>query len=73
MKSGQDKPQLTHVTFPNSHMTIYDYKALPNSVKCVVAVMHTNQHYAVMEITIAPKPSRSLMDYINLSLIGKTP
>ncbi len=27
MKSGQDAPQLTHVTFPNSHMTIKDYKA----------------------------------------------
>ncbi len=38
--------------FQNSHMTIKDYKALPSSVKCIVAVMHTNQHYAVMEITI---------------------
>jgi hypothetical protein len=52
MKSGQDVQQLTHVTYPNSHMTINDYKALPSSVKCIVAVMHTNQHYAVMEITI---------------------
>jgi hypothetical protein len=52
MESGQDVPQLTHVTFPNSHMIINNYKALPSSVKCVVAVMHTRLHYAVMEITI---------------------
>jgi hypothetical protein len=52
MKSGQDVPQLTHVTFPNSHMTINDYKALPSSVKNIVAVMHTKEYYAVMEITI---------------------
>jgi hypothetical protein len=52
MESGRDVPQLTHVTFPNSHMTINDYKALPSSVKCVVAVMHTRLHYAVVEITI---------------------
>ncbi len=52
MESGQDVPQLTHVTFPNSHMTINNYKALPSSVKCVVAMMHTRLHYVVIEITI---------------------
>jgi hypothetical protein len=36
IESGQDVPQLTHVTCPNSHMTINDYKALPSSVKRVV-------------------------------------
>ncbi len=45
MESGQDVPQLTHVTYPNSHMTIYDYKALPSSAKRIVAVMHTKLHY----------------------------
>jgi hypothetical protein len=55
MKSGQDVPQLTHVAYPNSHMAINDYKALPSSVKSIAAVMHTNQHYAVMEITIDTK------------------
>jgi hypothetical protein len=52
IKSGQDVPQLTHVTFPNSHMTINNYKALSSIVKCIVAVMHTSLHYVVMEITI---------------------
>jgi hypothetical protein len=52
MKSGQDVPQLTHVTYPNSHVTINDYKALSSSIKCIVAVMHTKEHCAVMEITI---------------------
>ncbi len=52
MKSGQDVPQLIHVTYPNSHMTINDYKALPSSVRCIVSVMHTKEHYVVTEITI---------------------
>jgi hypothetical protein len=60
MMSGQDVPQLTHVTFSNSHVTINDYKALPSSVKCIVAVMHTNQHYAVMKITIDTKNHQDL-------------
>jgi hypothetical protein len=55
MKSGKDVPQLTHVPYPKLHITVNDYKALPNSIKWVVAVMHTNQHYAVMEITIDTK------------------
>jgi hypothetical protein len=55
MESRQDVPQLTHVTYPNSHMTINDYKALPSILKCIVAVMHTKLHYAVMEITIDTK------------------
>jgi hypothetical protein len=52
MESGQDVPQLTHVTYPKCHMTINDYKALPSSVKRIVAVMHTRLHHAVMEIEI---------------------
>jgi hypothetical protein len=73
MKSGQDVPQLAHVPYPKTHITVNDYKTHPSSIKRVVAVMHANQHYAVIEITIDTKPSRSLMDYIDLlSLIGKT-
>ncbi len=52
MKSRLDVSQLTNVTYPNSHMTINDYKALPSSIKCIVAVMHTKEYYVVMEITI---------------------
>ncbi len=70
MESGQDVPQLTQVTFSNSHMTINNYKALPSSIKRVVAVMHTRLHYAVMEITLDTQTI--MMDYTNLSLIGKT-
>jgi hypothetical protein len=36
-------------------MTINDYKALPSGFKCIVAVMHTRLHYAVMEISIDTK------------------
>ncbi len=55
INSGKEVPQLAHVTFPNSVMTIKDCKALPSGVKCIVAVMHTRLHYAVMEITIGTK------------------
>jgi hypothetical protein len=55
INSGKDVPQLSHVTFPNSVMTIKDYKALPSGVKSIVAVMHTQLHYAVMEITVDTK------------------
>ncbi len=36
-------------------MTIKDYKALPSGIKCIVAVMHTRLHHAVMDITIDTK------------------
>ncbi len=52
INAGKDLPHFSHVTFPNSVMTIKDYKALPSGVKCIVSVMHTNQHYGVMETTI---------------------
>ncbi len=55
INSGNNLPQLSHVTFPNSVMTIKVYKALPSSIKRIVAVMHTQLHYAVMEITIGTK------------------
>ena len=55
INSGKDVPQLTHVTFPNSVMTIKDCKPLPGSVQCIVAVMHTKLHYAVMEITVVTR------------------
>ena len=72
MKSRQDVPQLTHVTYPNRHMAINYYKALRSSVKCIVAVMNTRLNYAVMEITIDTQTIMILMDNTDLSLIGKT-
>jgi hypothetical protein len=61
-------PQLSHVTFPNSVMTIKDYKALPSSVKCIVSVMLTRLHYAVMEITIDTKTIK-IFDGLNWDLL----
>jgi hypothetical protein len=55
INSGKDVPQLTHVTFPNSVMAIKDYKPLPSGIQCIVAVMHTKLHYAVMEITVVTR------------------
>jgi hypothetical protein len=60
MKSGQDVPQLTNVPFPKTHTTVNYYKPLPSSIKWVVAVMHANLHYAVMEITIDTKNHQDL-------------
>ena len=57
INSGKDVPQLTHVTFPNSVMSIKDCKPLPGGVQHIVAVMHTKLHYAVMEITV---PTRTI-------------
>jgi hypothetical protein len=55
LKCWQDVPHLTHVTYPKMHVTVNGYKALPSSIKRAVAVMHTNQLSAVMEITIDTK------------------
>ncbi len=55
INSGKDVPQLSHVTFPNSLMTINDYKELPSGIKRIVAVMHTRLYYAFLEITIDTK------------------
>ncbi len=69
INTGKDVPQLSHVTFPNSVMTIKDNKALPSGVKGIVSVMHTNQHYAVMEtidtqtIKIVDGLHRDLLDW----------
>jgi hypothetical protein len=55
INSGKNVPQLTHVTFLNSVMTIKDCKPLPGSVQRIVAVMHTKLHYGVMEITVVTR------------------
>ncbi len=55
IKSGKVVPQLTHVTIPNSVLAIKDCKQLPKGIQCIVAVMHTKLHYAVMEITVDTK------------------
>ncbi len=55
INSGKDVPQLTHVTYPNNVMTNKNCKPLPSGVQCIVAVMHTKLHYAVMEITVVTK------------------
>jgi hypothetical protein len=55
INSGKDVPQLTHVTFLNSVMTIKDCNPLPGGVQYIVAVMHTKLHYAIMEITVVTR------------------
>jgi hypothetical protein len=46
------QPLLLHVTYPNPIIQEGEYKALPEHVTKVVAVMHDRDHYAVMEIDI---------------------
>jgi hypothetical protein len=49
------QPLLLHVTYPNQILQEGKYKALPDHVTKVVAVMHDRDHYAVMEIDIPVK------------------
>ncbi len=49
------QPLLLHVTYPNQILQEGEYKALPDHVTKVVAVMHNRYHYAVMEIDIPVK------------------
>ncbi len=49
------QPLLLHVTYPNQILQEGEYKALPDHVTKVVAVMHDRDHYAVMEIDIPVK------------------
>ncbi len=46
------QPLLLHVKYPNQILQEGKYKALPDHVTKVVAVMHDRDHYAVMEIDI---------------------
>jgi hypothetical protein len=48
-------PLLLHVTYPKQILQEGEYKALPDQVKKVVAVVHDRDHYAVMEIDIPVK------------------
>jgi hypothetical protein len=49
------QPLLLHVTYPNQILQEGEYKALPDNVKKVIAVMHDRDHYAVMVIDITVK------------------
>jgi hypothetical protein len=68
IKSGKDVPQLTHVTFPNSVLVIKDCKQLPKGIQCIVAMMHTKLHHAVMEITVDTKTIK-IFDGLRLDLL----
>jgi hypothetical protein len=49
------QPLLLHITYPNQILQEGKYKALPEHVTKVVAVMHYRDHYAVMGIDIPVK------------------
>jgi hypothetical protein len=49
------QPLLLHVTYPNQILQVGKYKAVPDHVTKVVAVMHDRDHYAVMVIGIPGK------------------
>jgi hypothetical protein len=48
-------PLLLHVTYPKQFLQEGQYKALPDHVTKVVAVMHDKDHCVVMEIDIPMK------------------
>ncbi len=49
------QPLLLHVTYPNQILQVGEYKAVPDHVTKVVAVMHNRDYYAVMVIDIPSK------------------
>ncbi len=49
------QPLLLRVTYPNQILQEGKYKALPDHVTKVVAVMHDRDHYAMMDIDIPVK------------------
>ncbi len=49
------QPLLLHVTYPNQILQVGKYKAVPDHVTKVVAVMHDRDHYAAMVIDIPGK------------------
>jgi hypothetical protein len=59
-----DMPMVIHVTFPRQQLEVGQYKALPDGVTRVVAIMHDADHYAVLEITI---PTKRIVIYDGLS------
>ena len=68
INSGKNVPQLTHVTFLNSVMTIKDCKPLPGGVQRIVTVIHTKLHYVVMEITVLTR-SIKIFDGLRYDLL----
>ena len=47
-----DMPMVIHVRFPRQQLEVGQYKALPDGVTRVVAIMHDADHYAVLEIIV---------------------
>lgn len=47
-----DMPQLIVMTYPRQELLPTEFKSLPIGRKCVVAVIHDVDHYAVMEILL---------------------
>ncbi len=62
-RSAVTMPVLIQVTFPKETLVEGQYKALPQGVTTVVAVLHDANHYAVLEIDI---PNRKVIVYDGL-------
>jgi hypothetical protein len=67
-----DLPQLLHVTYPKEKLFPSHCKKLQSTVSRVVAIMHNNDHYAVMEVDIKymfikiyDGLNRPLLDYLD--------
>jgi hypothetical protein len=64
-----DMPVVIHVTFPRQQLEVGQYKALPDGMTRVVAIMHDANHYAVLEITV-PMNCIVIYDGLNRELFG---
>jgi hypothetical protein len=50
-----DVPQVIHVTYLREELEVGQYKALPQGVTRVAAIVHDADHYAVLEIFVTSK------------------
>ncbi len=64
-----DFPQITHITYLNMQPTQNDFKQVPSNVKWLVAIMHNNQHYAVLKKIIAEQTIK-VFDVLSHNLLG---
>jgi hypothetical protein len=63
---GNEKnlPQLIHAIFSKQQLAIIGVKPLPKDVDSLVAILHNDSHYIVLEVNI---PERKFLIYDSLS------
>jgi hypothetical protein len=64
VSSAKNLPQLIHAIFSMQQLAISGVKPLPKDVDKLVAILHNDGHYIVLEVNI---PERKFLIYDGLS------